>query len=198
MSAKKSFLIKLFSESLLIIFSILFALLINEWRNNYKENKRTKTLLQNIRGEITSNQQLVQDLIVYHDSVLDNISDALETDSLEASFFSNLYFEIFNVAPKGIIQGKINNIAWEVAKEDKITNRVSLEVAKELSELYSQQETVKGTIGRIINVISSREAQRKELLQESVLLFGIEIHELVAQERYLEQMYSSALEKMQK
>lgn len=80
------------------------------------------------------------------------------------------------------MQGDIKQIAWEVAKQDRITNRIDLSLSTAFSEVYHQQERVKETLNRLIDISGSREVQRKELLTESIIVFGIEVNELVTQE----------------
>ncbi|MEM8909709.1 MAG: hypothetical protein AAGD05_17810, partial [Bacteroidota bacterium] len=79
---------KLFSESFLIIFSVLFALLINEWRTAYKEKQRTISMLNNIRQELMANQQFVDQLISYHESVVQKIQQVRKQGDLKATFYS--------------------------------------------------------------------------------------------------------------
>ena len=108
---------RLFSESLTIVLSVLFALFINEWRTNYNENKRTQIILENIKQEMQENQALTKQLLTYHSLVKRNIENTLDQDSLEACFFSDGDFNFSKAAPEGIIQKDYKNIAWEVPKK---------------------------------------------------------------------------------
>lgn len=193
MKKRRTIIKKIILESVMIIFSVLIALFINEWRNSYNEAVKTKLIIENIEVEIQNNQKFIQELIPYHESIRKKIMHAYKQDSLEQKFFSNVSFEIFEVAPNGIIQGKLNDIAWTVAKEEKITNRISINEVQALYTVYEQQKTVYETIDIIINFLSSREIQKKELIEESVIMFGKEIHELIGQEKFLNKKYSNAL-----
>ncbi|MGB1204175.1 MAG: hypothetical protein ACPG5B_00945 [Chitinophagales bacterium] len=190
---KKSKQFKIFAESGMIVFSVLFALFINEWRSNYNERVQTEKIITNIEEEIIENQKFLQELIPYHEKVREQMIHAFIQDSLEETFFPNIRFDILGIAPNGIIQRKFNNIIWTVAKEDKITNRISLEESRVLYATYEQQQTVSKTANRIISLLSSREIQRKKLLQESVVVLGIELHELIGQEQNLSDKYTRAL-----
>ena len=197
MNSKYPKFIKLLSESGMIILSVLLALFINEWRNNYNENVQTQKIISNLKAEIKTNQKFVQKLYPYHHEVEKRIDQAIEGDSLNAVFWSDYGFNISKVAPQGIIQGKISDIAWTIAKEDKITNRISLEKSHRLFGVYDQQKVVRSTIDRIINLISSRETQRLELLRENATVFSLDINELVGQLKYLDYQYKKALEVLQ-
>jgi len=188
---------KILSESLVIILSVLFALFINEWRNNYNENKRTQVILENIRQEMLENQALTKNLYAYHSLVKSNILNTLDGDSLETVFFPGPTFELSSVAPRGIIQKDYKDIAWEVAKAEKISSRISFEDSSKLFEVYAQQQTVRETITRIIMLISDRQIHRKALLRESIILLNSELNELVGQEEYFLAKFEKALESLQ-
>ncbi|MFS4466981.1 hypothetical protein [Maribacter sp. 2210JD10-5] len=187
---------KLLSESALIVFSVLLALFISEWRNDYNENKQTQVIIKNIREEISENQKFLETYIPYHEQVKKRINQAYVQDSLETTFFSDKSFDISNVAPNGILQDRLNNIVWTVAKADKITNRIPLQESKILYEIYDQQNTVNKTVERIIAFLSSREIHRKESLDESVIVLRTLFNELVGQEKYLNYQYENALKEL--
>ena len=181
-------------ESFLIFLSILLALFINEWRNTHNEQKRTDQIVERIEQEVASNQVFLGKMLSYHQEVFESINEALLGDSLEQAFFGQGYFNILDIAPNGIIQGNFKDVAWEVAKQDRITNRIPPELSEAIAATYLQQESVVETIDRLIGMISSREVQRRALLEESVIVLGIEFHELVSQEESLATYYSGLLE----
>jgi len=185
---------KAFYEFTLIVFSVLFALFINEMRNNFIEKKNTQTLIENIKLEIKTNKEFASDLSAYHKNCLKRIRNAYNQDSLESVFFEAEVFEIGTVAPSGIIQGDFKHIAWDVAVQEKISSRIDFETSKILFEVYNQQQTVNATIDNILNIISTREALRKNLLLETFTLFGMEMQLLHGQEEYLLNKYNEALE----
>ncbi len=198
-SNRKRFRLNTFvSESLLIILSVLFALFINEWRNTYKYNQRTKSIINNVKKEITHNKIYVEKLSKYHQSIIDNIRDVIKKDSIEAVFFPSTRFNLYGVAPNGIIQGYIDEIAWLVAKQENITNRIEFEQSRALYRAYDQQAAVKKTIETIIDILVQRELQRKELLHESITIFAMEINELIGQEKMLIIRYNEVLETLEK
>ncbi|MEX0273049.1 MAG: VOC family protein [Flavobacteriaceae bacterium] len=192
MPKPKSIVLKILLESAMIIFSVFIALFITEWKNSKNEAAKTQLLVENIEKEIQKNKDYLKELIVYHEKVGENIRQT-HRDSIEQVFFQDDRFEIYEVAPDGIIQGYLDNIAWTVAKEDKITNRIPLEVSQTLFTVYEQQTFVMGTIKRIANFLSSREVQKKELVEESAVIFETLMNELAGQERFLHMAYIEAL-----
>ncbi len=193
MNKPKSIRLKILSESVMIIFSVLIALFINEWRNNYNQQLKTYQIIKNIEEELSVNQVLIAEQIIYHQKVKDKIEDVYRQNVIDQIFFPHSRFRIDEVAPNGLIQERLSDIAWTVAKADKITNRIQFPESQILFAVYDQQETVNETIERIIDFLTSREIQRKELLNESVLILESYIKELVAQEKNLDSKYLKAL-----
>lgn len=188
---------KVVVEALMIVLSVLLALFINEWKSNENERRDTSIMLENITAEVEHNKNLIENLLPYHKSVLENIQAAAYKDSLSHTFLRNGYFEMSSVAPNGIKQGEFQNIAWSIAKEDKISNRISFDESQLLFAAYEQQLRVLGTINRIIDILVSREIHREELIEESVIILALEWNEMIAQEEELLYRYAQTLKKLQ-
>lgn len=184
---------KVILEALMIVLSVLLALFINEWKRNSNERQNTDIMLQNINVELSNNKKFLEQLLPYHGSVLEKMQVAALKDSLIPSFLSNGYFDISNLAPKGIKQGEFQNIAWSIAKEERISNRISFDDSELLFAAYEQQARVLKTMDRIINILGSREIHRKELIEESVIILALEWNEMIAQEQELLNRYNQAI-----
>ncbi len=196
---KKYTLRKVLIDSILIIFSVLLALFIDEWRTAYNEDAETKKMLENIELEIIENQKFVKRAIAYQESVLQKGTRIVEQDSIYEKMYSEDYgFSIREIAPNGISQGKIYDIAWSVAKDNQITNRISLEKAQILYRVYEQHKTVREAIQDIIEVLTDRESLRKEHLRETVILYMSTTAEFAGRLKYLDNLYTTALEELQK
>lgn len=185
---------KLVVDSTLIIFSVLFALFINECRSSAVERGKTEKMLKNIKIEIQNNHTILKDLKEYHSNVFKNIQTAYEQDSLESTFFPGNFFIINKVADNGIIQQTLTDIAWEIGKQNNISSRIEFESSLVLYEAYDQQKVVNETIDLLVSHLSTREILRKELLGESVFMIGREFNELIGQEGVLLRDYENALE----
>lgn len=191
---KESKLLRLFTESALIIFSVLLALIISEWRNNYNEKVQTEKMLVNLKQEIADNQKFISSLIPYHEKVHERLNHLIETDSLEEKLYVDDSFFLWEAAPYGIIQGTLNDIVWSIAKTDKITNRISLKKSRVLYEVYEQQKIIKFTISKIIDLVVSREINSKDLLKENTVLLNSLFREVSSQEKQLDYYYKNAIE----
>ena len=189
---------KILFDSGMIMFSVLLALFIDEWKTNYNEEVETKKMLENIKLEITKNQKFVKNAISYQDSILQRTAKIVEQDSIEEKLYSATYgFMIRDIAPNGISQGRIYDIAWTVAKANQITNRISLERAQVLHNVYDQQIIVRAALDDIIQVLTDRESLRKERLRETVILYMSTTGEFAGRLRYLDNLYSEALKELE-
>ena len=190
---KESRILKLIIESALIIFSVLLALIISEWQNNYNQKLQTEKIITNIKEEILENQKFIQTVITYHDEVSKKVGMVGTTDSIR----NKLFFEIISeVAPHGIIQGTFKDIAWTVANTGQISNRIPLKKSIILYEVYEQQRIVNSTIQKIIDFLFSREIHRKKLLNENIMVFKLLFNELTSQEEHLDDFYQNAVKSL--
>ena len=76
-------------ESLLIVFSVLFALLLTEIFNNIHEKQHTRELLNAVRLELIDNLRREQEQYQYHLQVLKNIDSALTHPEFQRQFMNN-------------------------------------------------------------------------------------------------------------
>jgi hypothetical protein len=83
-----------------------------------------------------------------------------------------------------------------IAKEERISNRISFDESQLLFSAYEQQSRVLKTIDRIIDMLGSREIHREELIEESIIVLALEWNEMIAQEEELMYRYAAALEKL--
>ncbi len=185
---------QLLRESIVIIFSVLFALFVNEWRGTVNQEKHTQIILNNIIHELQDNERIAIQLTSYHEEVLQNLMDLSQQDSIEEKLFSGLYFQTNKVAPLGIMREGFNDIAWQVAKEEKLATHISFNHSEALYEVYNQQATVSKTVDKILQVIYDRAAHRKELTKENAVLLARFFHEVIAQEKRLLALYKKVWE----
>ena len=181
-------------DSLMIIFSVLFALFINEWRGNINEKKRTKVIMENIRLELLENKAVAEEYHKYHEQAEENIDSIFEAGTLDSLYHPDYGFILFKIAPYGVIQKSYQDIAWEVGKQESIATRIEFDQSKILFDVYDQIKTVNETIDRIIEHLSNRDINKKELIRENAILLSSEFHEVSSQEETLYYKVKNALE----
>ena len=146
-------------ESLLIIFSVLFALLLTEVINKRHEKQHTREMINAVREELINNKEAEEEQYQYHLQVLKNIDSALANPAFQRQFMNNGEMHLKTMAPDGVIYRDLNDVAWQVAKQDNIFAKISLSDYSLLTYIYAQQARIVSSETAIANVLLSREAR---------------------------------------
>jgi hypothetical protein len=94
-------------EAALIVFGLVGALLIDEWRDTRERNERVRLALASIHAELVANRTVVQSAIENHETVITKLRDS---------------------ATSGVYQGAIigaapfSAVAWDAARDAGITS----------------------------------------------------------------------------
>lgn len=118
-------------ESVLIVFSVLFALGMDEWRMERARAEQAAVALQGIRAELVQNMERVQGARANHLAMRDSLRHYV---ALGQNPPPEIYLHgIFNPAPT-------QAIAWESAREVGSTNDLPYSLVLELARVYDRQE----------------------------------------------------------
>ncbi|HQV32645.1 MAG TPA: hypothetical protein PKV71_12250 [Calditrichia bacterium] len=190
-------LIKLGVESLLIVFSVLLALFLNEYRSDVHLERLEKRALEKIRAELKENLATVEEWIPYHREILTNIEAVLKSDSLRAANFPPGELSYWRLMRKGIVQRLVDNSAWEALKGSEVFSNLDFETSLLLSKTYKLQNLgVEVTLKRILDMLSTREARDRSQLTSTLALLRIAFQELVSQEMFLKKTLEETLQKL--
>lgn len=146
-------------ESLLIVFSVLFALLLTEIFNNIHEKQGTHEILNAVKMELMNNLQNEQEQYQYHLQVLKNIDSALANSAFQHQFINNGIINLDIIAPDGVTSKDLNDIAWQVAKQDNIFSKIDLVDYSLLTDIYDNQARITKVEELIGNLLLSRESR---------------------------------------
>ena len=146
-------------ESLLIVFSVLFALLLTEIFNNIHEKQHTREILNAVRIELMDNMRKEQEQYQYHLRVLKNIDSALVNPSFQHQFINNGIINLKAVAPDGVTSQDLNDVAWQVAKQDNIFSKIDLADYGLLTDIYDNQARITKVEELIGSLLLSRESR---------------------------------------
>lgn len=118
-------------ESALIVFSVLFALVLNEWREDAASRSETRVAAAAIRTEIEENARQVAASAAYHEALVESLlaseSEGEPTPSLDDM-------------PNGLFRpARVVSTAWESAQSAELTVGMSYEALLEISSLHAQQ-----------------------------------------------------------
>ena len=121
-------------EAVLIVFGLVGALLVDEWRDSRERAERVRTALDSIRAELLVNDKALEGAIQNHRNVMAALTEAIETNT---------------TYQKGIIVDQpFSSVAWDAVLNTAITNDVdhtllmSLGGAYRALDLYLEQRTV--------------------------------------------------------
>ena len=158
------------ADALLIMFSVMLALILNEVRNNWMERKQTREMLRNVRTELINNKQLLEDQFDYHLLVLHNIDSALLHVSYQRQIISDGELHLEKMAPEGVMLEDFDWTAWETAKSNNISSKVDQATMSLLNNISRQHLRIEKIEDEIAKVLLSRESRRPENIRESLIL----------------------------
>ncbi len=185
---------KLILEATLIIFSVLLALFLNEYRTRLKEDSARAVAEENIREEIIRNRDILQEYIPYHAELLDTLQAVIRSDSLMHRLTTPIGPDLRALAPKGLMHEFPNNAAWETLRNRDLISGVNYDLLYVLTDVYNQQTRTIGQLDDIIDIVLSREAFNPQAARETLVLLNFQLGEMVGRERLLLEKYEKVLE----
>ena len=130
-------------EGLLIVFSILMALGVNEWRVRNGQHAEEHKAVADIAAELVENRALLDGLPDYHRSVgnaLNQLAQDLgSAETADPRTPIELFMSLDNLRPSVIIQQPPQDVSWQTAKDRGVAARFDYETAKTLSLAYDSQ-----------------------------------------------------------
>lgn len=190
---------QLLIETFFIVFAVLLALVLNEWRTAVKEQDMVDKVLENIVNEIEANKKDLEIKYKYHLAMSQEIGRYLANDSLWGTLQYNSGVEaVIQLTPKGIYNPNMQSGAWDSAVLSGVVNSFDYEVLYTLSNLYQIQESGPNSTWKIIaGFYSEADSFNPENARQLALRFQIAFGELYNQERSLLNDYKHALKTLQ-
>ncbi|WP_421889895.1 hypothetical protein [Marinoscillum sp.] len=191
---------KYFADGLLIVFSVLFALLINKLYTDYQTNQKKEFALKSIKQELEQNLTIVQTWKERHSAIRNRLSDLNEgkTDTLKQQLQQYPFFN-FGVLTDGqsLINEIMINTAWETSKTTGIISEFDFKTTEKLTYVYLMQEVITDrTISNILDLYFDMETHKMENLGPVLIQFELYFGELVGQEYLLEHLYEDAISQL--
>ena len=183
-------------EALLIVFTVLLALALSEWRSSIKAEDTKQAVLNNIIREIKSNKEDLESKMEYHQEMSKKIGSYLGSDSLWSTLnYSTGIEAMIQILEKGLLNPNLQSGAWRSAELSGIVNSFDFETILILSTVYQVQHegpesTWKAMAGHFTNPFAYEPKNAKLFGEIMKLGFG----ELYSQERSLVYSYQNALD----
>lgn len=131
-------------EGLLIVFSILLALGVNEWRIRSGEAAETRRAIGSIYAELADNLSLLDDLPEYHGAVVKALREEIAVIKASNGADARTPMDVFSgieiLRPTFLITRMPQNVSWELARQRGAAARFDYELAKRLSVIYDVQD----------------------------------------------------------
>lgn len=197
---KREYLIKLVLEIFSVIFAVILALLVNEWRQNKANQRIANNAMKNVVKEIYDNRAKVDSVLVKHKEmlpILDSLKQAIikrADDDTSSISFGNISLEV------------LSNTAWTTIKSTEVINFMDFSKIMEISELYEVQSFYMQIVNEFMNdpeilemyTISEDEgmAQMKRRLIKIIKGLQVYMSRLVDLGNQLSQSYKSTLEEI--
>jgi hypothetical protein len=157
-------------ESILIIFSVVLALFLTELFQNLHENQKTREVMHQLREELVTNQKAEEIQLRYHLQVLKNIDAALADPAMAQQFIDKGALNLKIIAPEGVLSRDLNDVAWEVAKENNAFAKLDLSTYRLLTNIYDNQQRIMKSESEISKVLESWQSRQPENLKLTLIL----------------------------
>jgi len=185
-------------ESGLIIFSVMLALFLDEYRVNLKQEKATQKALSNLKQEMKANLSVIEKWQKYHSQVYTNIDKVLKSAEInEAEFVKDEAVHFYSVMPNGVVQELIDDSAWQAFRNSGYFSNLDFEDTITISRVYNLQNSgVMNTLQIIFDRFSSAEFLERAKLRRNLIILRSAFQELASQEVYLIEKYNQALKQL--
>jgi hypothetical protein len=157
-------------ESLLIVFSVVLALFLTELFQKLHENNQLRQVVHELREELTTNKKAEEIQLRYHLQVLKNIDAALADPAIAHQFINNGELNLKIIAPEGVLCRDLNDVAWQVAKQNNIFAKLDLSAVNLLTTIYDNQQRIMSSESEISKVLEAWESRQPENLRTTLIL----------------------------
>jgi hypothetical protein len=157
-------------ESILIIFSVVLALSLTELFQKLHENQQTREVMHQLREELVTNRKAEEIQLRYHLQVLKNIDAALADPAMAQQFMNNGSLNLKIIAPEGVLCRDLNDVAWQVAKQNNAFAKLNWGTYSLLTNIYDNQQRIMKSENEISKVLESWQSRQPENLKLTLIL----------------------------
>jgi hypothetical protein len=174
-------------EAVSVVFAVLLALAINEWRQGREEARVAADALARLRTEIQQNHDNLAGVLDQQEEALDGLGTAI--DDLQAGRRPQGGFA-FNFQTE-----QVRNAAWETALLTQAVRFIDYEEVSRAADVYELQELVNAGVQRVLDRMSALGAGDDEQLVRDLQLVRGAATQLLSLERQLVERYERFLER---
>ena len=181
-------------EAILIVFSVLLALFLDNVFEERREARIIDEIVGHIDDEMKSNLAIVDEWLPYHRAVIGEIDRYLASDELQRSLLTVDGIDYGRLMEKGLIQDFYSDSSWQLAQQSEITSRIEFGVTSAISRAYLSQQNVNLTLKRFSDFVFERQTHDPDQLLTSLRILRNLLQELSGQQSVLQHNYREALQ----
>ena len=186
-------------EGTLIVFAVVLGFIVNEWREDVADRRAAHEAMGRVVAEIESNIRQLESVVVYHEDVVQLISERIaELEAVDEPVMGTIFGEMDRVMPRGINAPGLSSFAWNHAQQHGQLDSLPYEVVAETARIYVMQANgVDSTWRQIVDLLfDGPEVMVEKDLKPPLEFTQIGFAELAAQERYLIRQLEHLLERL--
>lgn len=194
---ERDFLVKTGVESLLIVFSVLLALFLNDAWSARREAQETRELLASLREEIRANREVVGGWLPRHEAMAERIAGFRRDPARRATLVRDGELRLERLLGESLVETMVRSTAWDTAQATGLVRNFDLPVVSLLSDIYGlQRQGPVQSLDRVAATLFDRDSHREENLDGTLVLLEMQLRELAGQERLLLATYQRVLEEL--
>ena len=148
-----------FIEVFTIIFSVLLALGVNEYRQHHNKIKMVNTALESIKIELQKNKDFLDLRLPYYISMVDTLDKLIKEHGEDTPFSSISIHGFFGINPP-----MLRNSSQQTAISTQAFSNIDYSLADKISWVYSFQETYLKWIYIYFDAFFNRESASIKML----------------------------------
>ncbi|MCB8963670.1 MAG: hypothetical protein H6536_01340 [Bacteroidales bacterium] len=158
---------KLAFEFISVSFAVFLALMLNQWKDNYNNQKLVKQTLTNINIEVKQNSERVKEMLDSHKLLLTKIESILahiERGKIPNETLGELSFSL------------ISTTAWETAKLTQAIAHMDINLVSEIAGIYEYQEYYRSIVKQysLSNEMNKLFESEKEILENKKFFIDLQ------------------------
>ncbi len=175
-------------EAAMIVFAVILAFLVTEWREAQRAEDRARTAIERIVLELEANIAQLETVTPYHSETAAGIRDHVALiERGEASAQGRFIENAMAVMPRGLAPPMLNRTAWDYAVTSGVLDPVDYDLVADLAAVYAIQNSGVDSTWRqmastmFLNQDNMMEGELAPRFQLLALMF----QELASQEAFL-------------
>jgi len=199
MAKKKQSYWRFLLEAFLIVFSVVLALTLNEWRGSVKEQRQFSAIRQRIQTELIQSKAQVCRMVIEHGALVSHLDSLRKNPRLLRRVVTSDGLDFDVLAPMGLATNMVyTGSAWQIACNSGLASNFSFEEQDCLPRFYEQQDIINSYVEKLISFLISLDRHALEDPGNVVYLTRQMTWQLKGMEQRLKSLAEKAIATMEK